>query len=241
MFFSAFCGKKDYIVDGASLQGYGEKQEKYDKDVRRSTHAMKENIKTIIFAVVLAVVCSALLTGMKIATRQRQEANKLAFQRENILRVLNVELSAKPKSEEINELYEKNIIPENDNGLELYKYLVDGKVQAVAVGFEGPGLWNKIKGYLALDDKMEIIKGITFYEHEETPGLGGEIDKQWFKEQFIGKPFKDASGHLSIKVVKPGMASNENEINGISGATITGSKVQDMLSKLCDEMESKKQ
>ncbi len=201
---------------------------------------MKDNIKTIIFAIVLAVICSALLTGMKLATSQRQEDNKLAFQRENILRVLNIPLSKKPKSAEINDVYSANVVAAEEDSLEVYKYMLDGKVQAIAIAFEGPGLWNKIKGYLALDSKMEKILGITFYEHEETPGLGGEIDKEWFRDQFVGKPLRNPDGHLAIRVVKPGMAESENDIDGISGATITGSKVQDMLSKLCDQMEANK-
>lgn len=197
---------------------------------------MKENTRTILFAVVLAVICSALLTGMKMATSQRQEANKLAFQRENILRVLAISLSAKPNSAEINDAFEKNIIKTTINGIEAYQLISDGQVQAVAVAFEGPGLWNKIKGYLALDSQMDTILGITFYEHEETPGLGGEIDKQWFREQFIGKPLRDPDGKLAIAIVKPGMASGANDIDGISGATITGDKVQDMLAGVSEQL-----
>ena len=198
---------------------------------------MNENTKTIIFAVVLAIACGTLLTGMKEITKERQEANKLAFRRENILRVLSIELPEKPTAEVINKSYEANVSPENRNGLEFHKYVKNGETQAIAVHFEGPGLWNKVKGYLALDAEMKIIKGITFYEHEETPGLGGEIEKEWFRNKFVGLPLADAEGKLAINIVKPGASTKDTEIEGISGATITCEKVEDMLRVLNSELK----
>lgn len=190
---------------------------------------MKENVRTILFAFVLSVVAAGLLTGMKVMTSSRQEANKLAYKRENILRILAIDMPGEPTAEQVNSLFEANIVAGQMSGSEVFKYVADGKVLAVVVPFEGPGLWNKIKGYLVLDENMTTIKGITFYEHEETPGLGGEIEQKWFRKQFEGKPFKDASGNLAIKIVKPGMKKNDNDIDGITGATITGDKVQAML------------
>ena len=198
---------------------------------------MKENTKTYIFAVILALACGTFLTGMKEMTKKRYEANKLAFRRENILRVLSIELPEKPNAETINKLYEENVEPETKDGLEFHKLVKNGEVEAVAVHFEGPGLWNKIKGYLALDADMKIIKGITFYEHEETPGLGGEIEKEWFREKFVGLPLADAEGKLALNIVKPGASTKDTEIEGISGATITCEKVEDMLRVLNTELK----
>ena len=198
---------------------------------------MKENTKTVIFAVVLAIACGTFLTAMKELTNDRFLANQLAFKRENILRVLSIELPDNPKAETINKVYEENVQPETKDGLEFHKYVKNGEVQAIAVHFEGPGLWNKIKGYLALDADMKIIKGITFYEHEETPGLGGEIEKDWFKSKFVGLPLADAEGKLALNIVKPGASTKDTEIDGISGATITCEKVEDMLRVLNTELQ----
>ncbi|MBN2842585.1 MAG: FMN-binding protein [Sedimentisphaerales bacterium] len=198
---------------------------------------MKNNIRIIIFALILSVISAGLLTGMKIMTSSRQEANKLAFQRANILQVVNIITPGNLTAAKINELFEANIITTQFRETEVYKYMTDGKVQAVILPFAGPGLWNKIKGYLALDETMTTIKGITFYEHEETPGLGGEIEQAWFREQFVDKPFKNSDGKLAITIVKPGMKKNQSDIDGISGATITGDKVQDMLADLCQKIK----
>ena len=192
--------------------------------------------KVIIFAIVISVACASLLTGMKVFTGNLQEENKLAYKRKNILKVLDVPVPQKASPEEINKLYDENVNPSEYKGLEVFQLVKGGSVVSQAIGFEGAGLWNKIKGYISLDADMKTIKGITFYEHEETPGLGGEIDAQWFQQQFIGKPFTNDKGELAIQVVKAGTAEGGNDIDGISGATITGSKVQDMLAELCRKM-----
>jgi len=77
---------------------------------------------------------------------------------------------------------------------------------------------------------LNTVKGITFYKHGETPGLGGEIEKKWFQENFIGKKiFNDGGKLMSVSVAK-GKAMDENhEVDGISGATITSKGVSDFL------------
>ena len=74
------------------------------------------------------------------------------------------------------------------------------------------------------------MKGITFYNHGETPGLGAEIEKDWFQNNFLGKKIKDLSGKLvSIEVVKGKSGDNIHAVDGISGATITSRGVTDLL------------
>lgn len=198
---------------------------------------MSSMTKVIVFAAVLSVLSAALLTGMKVFTGDLQEENKLAYKRKNILKVLDISVPRKVTAEEINKLYDDNVKSTNYKGIEVFQLIKDGSVVSQAVEFEGAGLWNKIKGYLALDADMKTIKGITFYEHEETPGLGGEIDAKWFQDQFVGKPLTDENGNLAISIVKAGTAEKANDIDGISGATITGTKVQDMLADLCRRMK----
>jgi Na+-transporting NADH:ubiquinone oxidoreductase subunit C len=87
----------------------------------------------------------------------------------------------------------------------------------------GKGLWSTMYGFLALDAKdLNTIKGITFYEHGETPGLGGEIDNPIWKQSWKGKKLFARDGSLKMKVIK-GKANPQAEyqIDGLSGATIT--------------------
>ena len=99
----------------------------------------------------------------------------------------------------------------------------------------GKGLWSTLFGFLALDKDKNTVKGITFYKHKETPGLGGEVDKEWFQENFIGKKvFNETKDLISVEVIK-GKASSlavEKQIHavdGITGATVTSKGVSDFL------------
>ncbi|MDA0989553.1 MAG: NADH:ubiquinone reductase (Na(+)-transporting) subunit C [Verrucomicrobia bacterium] len=95
----------------------------------------------------------------------------------------------------------------------------------------GMGLWSVVKSYVALEDDYGTISGIAFYDHAETPGLGGEIEKDWFQDQFKGKKlFADGSSRY-FKVVKPGMEVDESSVNGPTGATMTSNGITDFMNK----------
>lgn len=111
----------------------------------------------------------------------------------------------------------------------LFAYKPAEKVEAYILPIEGYGLWDMMYGYLALAPDLNTIKGIRFYKHKETPGLGGEAEKPWFTNQYVDKKILDPEGKLvSIKVAK-GKASNSYEVDGMSGATLTGDGITDFM------------
>ncbi|RMH03871.1 MAG: NADH:ubiquinone reductase (Na(+)-transporting) subunit C [Planctomycetota bacterium] len=94
----------------------------------------------------------------------------------------------------------------------------------------GNGLWSTLKGFLALEENLQRIRGITFYEHGETPGLGGEVDNPRWKAQWRGKRIFDDAGALRIEVTKAGKAADPDfQVDGISGATITSRSVNNFV------------
>tara|TARA_Y100000590_G_scaffold456154_1_gene606176 strand:+ start:284 stop:1018 length:735 start_codon:yes stop_codon:yes gene_type:complete len=107
---------------------------------------------------------------------------------------------------------------------------------AIIVPISGKGLWSTLYGYIALEPDFNTIKGITFYKHGETPGLGGEVEKEWFQANFVGKKIYNLEEELiSVAVVK-GKASDvladadlAHGVDGISGATITSNGVTEFL------------
>ena len=107
-----------------------------------------------------------------------------------------------------------------------------GAVDQVILPIEGKGLWSTLYGYLALDKDVQTIKGITFYEHAETPGLGGEVDNPSWKAKWPGRKVYGDGGEVGIKVVK-GVAGSASEapyeVDGLSGATITSNGVTNTL------------
>ncbi len=100
----------------------------------------------------------------------------------------------------------------------------------------GKGLWSTLKGYFALSDDKNTTMGIVFYEHGETPGLGAEVDKPWFQNQFKidqGKKIFDEEGSLvSIYVNKKKFTEDKpHEVDGITGATVTADGVTKFLKR----------
>ena len=89
----------------------------------------------------------------------------------------------------------------------------------------GMGLWTAMYGFIALDSELTTIQGFTFYEHGETPGLGGEIDNPRWKRLWVGKRAFDVEGNLRIKVIKGLVDASSSEaayqVDGLSGSTLT--------------------
>jgi Na+-transporting NADH:ubiquinone oxidoreductase subunit C len=189
---------------------------------------VKGSVYTLIYAAVLGSACALLLTGAAEFTEERRKANAEAEEALNILLALKVPLPEKVTSKQVIEIRNQNV-----QGEERYVYSppdANGVVLAVAIRFAGPGLWGPIKGFLALEPDMKTIRGITFYEQEETPGLGGEIVSKAFRGQFEGKSIIGADGTPGI-VISIGGEDAPNKVDGISGATMTCDKVQAMLNE----------
>lgn len=118
-----------------------------------------------------------------------------------------------------------------DNVL-IYKVLGDGGVEAIVLPVQGYGLWSTMYGFLALESDWETVRGITFYQHGETPGLGGEIDNPKWKARWPGRKTFSEDGEPKIRVIK-GLAGPPAEdpyhVDGLSGATLTSNGVTNLL------------
>jgi Na+-transporting NADH:ubiquinone oxidoreductase subunit C len=92
-----------------------------------------------------------------------------------------------------------------------------------------------MRGYLALAPDGDTIKGIRFYEHGETPGLGDQVDKAEWRAKWVGKSVYGPSSTPQIEVVRgfvkadPGSAAARHQIDGLSGATLTGNGVTKLV------------
>lgn len=111
--------------------------------------------------------------------------------------------------------------------------IVDGdEVEGIILPVEGYGLWSTLYGYLALDADARTIRGITFYEHGETAGLGGEISNPRWKALWPGRLAFDESWQPRIRVVKGPAGPAEVDpyrVDGLSGATLTSNGVTHLL------------
>ncbi|MGP5216973.1 Na(+)-translocating NADH-quinone reductase subunit C [Psychrobacter celer] len=103
-----------------------------------------------------------------------------------------------------------------------------GNPEMVVLPIQGYGLWGTIYGFLTLESDMNTIKGISFYEHKETPGLGARIEEPEWRAQWSGIQSYDEDGNVATGVTKAG-TPKDNWVDGISGATLTGRGVNNMI------------
>jgi Na+-transporting NADH:ubiquinone oxidoreductase subunit C len=112
-------------------------------------------------------------------------------------------------------------------------YLVEqaGRIETVVLPVHGYGLWSTMYGFLALDGDGRTVKGISFYQHGETPGLGAEIDNPSWQAKWIGKQALAADGDVLLSVVKgePRGARVASEVDGLAGATLTARGVENLV------------
>ena len=109
---------------------------------------------------------------------------------------------------------------------------VDGEaVKKVILPVEGKGLWSTLYGFLALEADGNTVAGLTFYEHAETPGLGGEVDNPAWKALWPGRKAFDANWTPQLRVIKGAAGPPDvdpHKVDGISGATLTCNGVRDL-------------
>jgi len=106
----------------------------------------------------------------------------------------------------------------------VYQVMERGQVRSIILPIEGKGLWSTLYGYIALGTDTNTIQGITFYEHGETPGLGGEVDNPRWKALWKGRKAFDERWRPVIAVKKGTAgppAEDPHQVDGLSGATIT--------------------
>jgi len=108
----------------------------------------------------------------------------------------------------------------------------DGKLEGIILPVEGYGLWSTLYGYLALAPDTRTIQGLTFYQHGETAGLGGEVDNPRWKALWPGRLAFDENW-LPVVAVKKGAAGpvgkDPYHVDGLSGATITSNGVTNLI------------
>jgi len=118
------------------------------------------------------------------------------------------------------------------NNVVVYHVVENDQVKTIVLPIQGRGLWSMMYGYLALDNDATTVKGITFYEQGETPGLGGEVDNPRWKGLWPGRKVYDENGQPKIAVIKGQAGAPEEDphrVDGLSGATLTGRGVQNLL------------
>ena len=106
-------------------------------------------------------------------------------------------------------------------------------LERVILPVRGAGMWSALYGYIALESDLNTIAGMTFYEQNETPGLGDQITHVHWLEQWKGRRIYDEQGEIRFRVgegvVAAGSATSGYEVDALTGATVTGNAVTGMM------------
>jgi Na+-transporting NADH:ubiquinone oxidoreductase subunit C len=218
----------------------------------------KGDAYVIAFALGVCLVCSLMLSAAASSLKARQDYNVELDRKINVLKAFGVPVAdAKGRrlgGAEVDRIFHDSIselVIDAATGKPLEgKTLADADPKALAAKallplfvwkeggvpskyafpVSGKGLWSTIYGYLALERDLSTIAGVTFFRHGETPGLGGECEKDWFQDNFKGKKVFAAGQRQRFEVVKGAVADrypsgNDHAVDGISGATLTGNGI----------------
>lgn len=216
----------------------------------------QSNTYTIIYSVILVAVVGIVLSVVYQALRPKQVEN---IQNDTRRQILAAALIAPEAGQNIADLYKEHItssyivnyqgermdagtnpfdinmatevkVPAEKRLLPVFECQTDKGLKYI-IPVYGQGLWGPIWGYVAFDDNGDTIYGAYFAHQGETPGLGAEIEKPAFQQQFEGKDVFSSDGEFtSVKVVKVGQEPSTGAwVHAISGGTITSQGLQKML------------
>jgi len=216
------------------------------------------NAYTFLFATLMVLVVASSLAFTASSLKDKQNENVRKEKMQNILATIGISTD-RDKAEGLYNQYIKQELAlikdgSNDETVNAFKiematetkkpleqqrfplYIAEvEEAKYYIVPLRGAGLWDAIWGYIALEGDMTTIKGAVFDHKGETAGLGAEITQDWFQERFVGETVFDTNGNLvGINVSKTNndpkdLDKDDHEVDAISGATITGDGVTDMI------------
>ena len=179
---------------------------------------MKDKILMIVFVLVLGSILTTALVAVNYVTTPVIEKNEEIATKSSILEALSISFAPG----EVEEVFSANVERREQDG-QGYYVAENGEI---AFPYSGPGLWGPIEGIVAIRPNFETLAGVTISRQEETPGLGSRITETEYLEQFEGKRFADG-----LELVQPGRSSADNEIDSITGATMTANAFVKLLNE----------
>lgn len=212
---------------------------------------VNSNGYTYVFAVAMVFVVAASLSFIATTLKPMQDTNVEQEKKQNILNSIAVEATREQAEDLYPDFITEQLViqgdalkegvdafsidlakeirkPVEERDAPLYIANKDGKTYFI-IPLQGTGLWGPIWGYISLEQDLSTVYGAVFDHKAETPGLGAEIKTPIFTDQFPGKRILDENGQLVGIDVRKGDADDYNEVDGISGGTITSDGVELMI------------
>lgn len=195
-------------------------------------------IYTVIFTFIGAFAFVFLLSLANNSTAEIVKANqKVAFYGA-ILRSAGLETEGKDVQKEFDKNF-PGMTDEEVDATDLFHTLVDGESVLIR-RFSGSGLWGTVTGVLAVDEEVEHILGIEITSHSETPGLGGRIEEEWFKNQFRNEAIPE--GTITVRKGTGNIDSDSGNatVDGITGASLTSKSIEVIVNQTIELIKTEK-
>ena len=206
---------------------------------------VNSNAYIILYSVVMVVIVAVLLSVASLSLQERQGENILNEKKQQIVKALGEDPATASYADVVAEaaMLDKNGNKiEGKNDTDIFNALGDLTASfaageypvfkaangSVVIPVYGAGLWGPIWGYIALEADMNTVKGIVMDHSGETPGLGAEITTDKVQSSFVGKTIFEGSEFVSVSMRKGG-ATNNHEVDAISGGTKTCDGVNAMI------------
>lgn len=170
---------------------------------------------------------SSIVIGFTRFTNERVEANQMLAFEKAVLTVLPGLYEDKLSRMELHRKFTESVDEPDAFSGGAYTLKQGGKIIAYALPISGRGFWAPIKGVIGIKAGGRTITGIAFYEQNETPGLGAEIAKDSFRNQFRGKEISESGEPINIR--RPGTALSKSDVHAVTGATQTSNRVENII------------
>ena len=193
---------------------------------------MRKGLFTILFMFSITFIFISVLSLIYVLTRDRILVNESLFLKRAVLFAADLEVPESAGSVE-DQFKDRVKTVEDSDGTVLYYEIVDpGNRQTVSyvLPVSGAGLWGAIEAVVGVKNDLETLTGIDFTRQNETPGLGGRIVEDWFREQFRGK-------RRPFSTVPEGDSTGLQEFQAITGATYTVNGVLGILNERLAEAQ----
>jgi Na+-transporting NADH:ubiquinone oxidoreductase subunit C len=191
----------------------------------------------VVYMFAVTAFFSSVIISFAELTRGRVEANaQLAFEKA-VLAVLPGMGQEQLSNIEVHRVFSEQVNEPDESSGGAYTLKKDGKVAAYALMVSGQGFWAPIKAVIGIDSDGVTLTGAVFYEQNETPGLGGEIAKTAFQEQFKAKVLSTGSKAINFK--RGGEILGDSDVHAVTGATQTSVRVEAMINTAINEWRVK--
>lgn len=185
----------------------------------------------IIFMILITAFFTLVLSLLNYSTKDVIAYNAQVEDWKTLLYIFDIDFP--DNDSEVEKIYKEKIKTEKVDGTTIYMATDNEDTLGYAFPVEGNALWGTVKGYAAVSKDLSTLLGIDFVSHSETPGLGGRIDEEWFKEQFrdIDLTSNNDGNYIEYRPAADG------NVDAITGATLTSKSVKNMLNEDIQEFK----